>query len=429
MTRLLVVAPSPVTGAVSGTGIRALELARVLAEHVDVHLAAPGATAAAAGGLPLTGYHPQAPRALHAPLAEADVVFAPPAWPLLMQAYRRSGARLLFDLYVPEALETVGGFPGSSRRLHALMTAFATDRLLDALRLGTGFVCASERQRDLLVGTLLAERAITPKLVAADASLRRLVDVVAFGVASGRLDPGPGGPRRVFGHRLGDELVIWNGGLWPWLDYETPIRAVAELHRRRPGVRLLFMGAAPQVPAQRAMADASSLAQRLGVLDSAVLFHREWVPYDQRGEWLAAADVAISAHEDHLETRFAFRTRLLDCFWARLPVVCAAGDELADAIEREQAGRVVVPGDVPGTAAALERILEDGRSAYRPGLDALAERFAWSQVAAPLVDMVQESSAPHGSARPRPGHLLRRYAYLAGRRALNAAGRPDWPAL
>ena len=55
----------------------------------------------------------------------------------------------------------------------------------------------------------------------------------------------------------------------------------------------------------------------------------------KRADWLLEADCAISTHEDHLETRFAFRTRLLDCFWSALPVVCTGGDELADLVERE----------------------------------------------------------------------------------------------
>ena len=43
------------------------------------------------------------------------------------------------------------------------------------------------------------------------------------------------------------EVVIWNGGLWNWLDPETAVRAVARLAERRPRARLVFMGTAPTV--------------------------------------------------------------------------------------------------------------------------------------------------------------------------------------
>lgn len=59
------------------------------------------------------------------------------------------------------------------------------------------------------------------------------------------------------------------------------------------------------------------------------IFNDSWEPYAERDEWLAAADCAISTHVEHLETRYSSRTRLLDCFWAGLPVVCTTGDDLA----------------------------------------------------------------------------------------------------
>ena len=127
------------------------------------------------------------------------------------------------------------------------------------------------------------------------------------------------------------ELVLWNGGIWRWLDAPTAIRAVAELAARRPRLRLVFMGGAAEHPAAaQSTREARALAEQLGLLGSVVHFHDSWVAYAERGAWLLQADCAISAHAEHLETRFAYRTRLLDCFWARLPVVCTSGDDLAD---------------------------------------------------------------------------------------------------
>jgi hypothetical protein len=77
------------------------------------------------------------------------------------------------------------------------------------------------------------------------------------------------------------------------------------------------------------------------MLGSGVIFNDTWVPYEHRDGWLMAADCALSTHLEHLETRFSSRTRLLDCFWARLPIVCTGGDELADRVERENLGAVV----------------------------------------------------------------------------------------
>src|SRR4029079_11875445 len=74
------------------------------------------------------------------------------------------------------------------------------------------------------------------------------------------------------------------------------------------------------------------LAEELGLRDRVVFFNFGWVPYAERGRYLLEADLGVSAHFDDLETRFAFRTRLLDCFWAGLPVVTTRGDSLREVV-------------------------------------------------------------------------------------------------
>ena len=94
----------------------------------------------------------------------------------------------------------------------------------------------------------------------------------------------------------------------------TVIRGVAELGRERDDVRLVFMGTTHPNPtiAQRARAsEAMSCAGELGVLDRVVFFNEGWVPYDQRGAYLLEADVGVSAHRETVESRLAFRTRIL----------------------------------------------------------------------------------------------------------------------
>jgi glycosyltransferase involved in cell wall biosynthesis len=431
--RVLVVSQDRLDGQVAGTSIRALELARQLNKVAAVTVAAVGEPPAEVSGLPCVGYHPQDPTGLRRALDGVGVVVTLPQWPPVMRALRRSGATLIFDLYVPQPLETIGGFPGARRALRSTMTEFAIDRFVEALRLGDRFICATEKQRDLWLGVMLSERLIGLDRYDADPSLRSIIDVVPFGLPT---EPaaatGAGGLREAFpAIEPDDEVILWNGGLWPWFDAATAIRAVGQVAERRPGVRLVFMGAARQVPAQRATEGAQALARDLGLLDRVVFFNEAWVAYDRRADWLLEADCALSMHEDHLETRFAFRTRLLDCFWAGLPVVCTAGDELADVIEAEDAGAAVAAGDAHAAAAALTRVLERGRDAYRPALERIAARYRWDVVAAPLIRYVQSDAPPGRPAHRtrRPGHALRGGAYRLARAALNGVGLRDWPRL
>jgi glycosyltransferase involved in cell wall biosynthesis len=403
----------------ASVGIRAVELGRVLAGHgASVTIAAADVCDPADDGVRYVTFRPHDPRTLAGHLVDADVIVAQPQWPAQMALMRRTGARLIFDLYDPETFPTIAHFAGRPSGLRRLMSAFSVDRVAEALRTGSHVICATERQRDLWLGALLAGRGITPGLYDRDPSLRSVIDTVPFGVPS---DPPPSDPRvggsggAIRGRfpEIGreEEIVLWNGGIWPWFDAPGAIAAVGALAARRPGVRLVFMGASTFGPALRATAAARAAAAGLPVV-----FNDTWVPYAERGAWLQEADCAISLHHEHLETRFSSRTRLLDCFWAGLPVVCTRGDEFAERIEREQLGATVAAGDVAGAVRALEAVLDRGRGAYAPALAAAAADHAWARVAEPLVAMVTASGPPRpiGPRRAlRAGELVRGVAYRA----------------
>ena len=64
---------------------------------------------------------------------------------------------------------------------------------------------------------------------------RRGIDVVPFGLPSEPAAPtGAGGVRAAF-PAIGpdDEVILWNGGLWPWFDAATAIRAVGRVAERK----------------------------------------------------------------------------------------------------------------------------------------------------------------------------------------------------
>ena len=180
-------------------------------------------------------FEPHAPTALRDPIAGADLVLAQPRWGPISSWLARSPARVVFDLYDPETLETLELFSNARGAVRGSMTALTLDRLLDALRIGDHFVCASEKQRDLWLGAMLAPRAITTARYDADPTFREVLDVVPFGLpAQGPGDAG-GGLRGHFAQIGEDEqIVLWNGGIWPWLDAPGAVRAVARVHRAPP---------------------------------------------------------------------------------------------------------------------------------------------------------------------------------------------------
>jgi glycosyltransferase involved in cell wall biosynthesis len=435
--RVLFISPDAVGERMRGLGIRYTELAKALHRDVDVVVATGDRSESGPmpPGVRVVGYEPHAPSELRPEIAAADAIVAPPQWPVVTDWMRRSRARVVFDLYDPETLETLELFAGGRPAFRRLMVALTVDRLEDALRAGHHFMCAGESQRDLWIGAMLALRVLTPAAYDRDPTLRSVLDLVPFGVPSERPQRRGAGARGMFGQIAeGDEIVLWNGGLWRWLDAATAIRGMARLAARRPGVRLVFMGASDVPASQAAAREARELAESLGVLGDAVLFNEGWVPYAERADWLLGADCALATGIDHLETRFAFRTRLLDCFWAGLPVVCTWGDELADRVARNDLGAVVAPSDDEGLARAVEIVLDRGRAAYADALSRTAAAYEWEVVAEPLRRWVTSIEPPatlgagSGPRLRRPGHLLRRAGYRAMRGGLERARR-GWPSL
>jgi glycosyltransferase involved in cell wall biosynthesis len=428
--RILLVYNDRVGARMGGVGIRAIEFAKVLRAHGEVTLA----VAEASGeldGIPLVEFNPHDPRTLAPHLERADVVVARPQWPLAMRMLRRSGARLIFDIYDPDTFGTIEHYAERPPRRRRLMAAFSVDRLTEALRIGHHFICSSGRQLDFYLGAMLAEGLISPAAYDRDPSFRSVIDVVPFGVppdppkrtdAKGIRDSFPGiAPE--------DEIVIWNGGIWDWFDAPTAIRGVAALAQRRPQVKLVFMGGSSG-RLHRAERQAQTLASERGLTDRVVLFHDGWVPYEWRADWLLEANCGISTHHADIETRLAFRTRVLDCFWAGLPVVCTCGDELSERIEREHLGVTVPEEDPEAIAAGLESVLARGKDAYSEGLRLAAEEYVWPAVAEPLVRFVTSPSMAPRLEAERDGlrsRALRSGIYSAARLLLNAVGLSNWP--
>ncbi|PZA23202.1 glycosyltransferase family 1 protein [Modestobacter versicolor] len=376
----------------AGPAIRTLELARALArdERVGpVSVASLGAvelTDDAVRLVPVSGAGTLAGLldGVSVVVVQGDVLGLRPelvssALPIVVDAY---------DPFHLEQLEQTRGLPEETRR--AVVRDCITSLNLQLSRADL-VLCASRRQRALWLGHLAALGRLNPVTYDAAADLSGLVAVVPFGTSA--LPPAPGDRTLLtaaFPQVTADDVVaVWGGGIYEWLDPVTLVRAVADAAAQAPRLKLVFLGTKHPVPGiDSTAADARRVAAELGVLDETVFFAEGWVPYAERDRWLGAADLAVTTHWDHLETEFAFRTRVLDALWCGLPVVSTTGDELADVLDRAGAGLVVPPGDVPALRDALVRLATDDalRAEVAGAASRLAERFTWDRVSAPLAD-------------------------------------------
>ncbi len=406
--RLLILGHDTLSEKMAGPAVRYWELARVLSRHVQVTLAAPGEPTVSHPAFQVVGYRRANDESIAPFVAQADVILTPAYLLHELPSLHASAKPLILDIYDPFVLEIMAAystFPlAEQQQIHSSYLAVLNRQLLR----GDFFVCASERQRYYWLGMLAALNRINPATYDQDKSARKLIAVVPFGLPS----TPPQHTRAVLkgvhpGIRPDDKVILWAGGIWPWFDPLTLIRAVAQIAARRQDVKLFFMGKGhfdPKVVPTAEMADrAVQLSRELGVLDKFVFFG-DWSLYQDRQNYLLEADIGASLHYDHIETRYAFRTRLLDYFWSGLPILCARGDTLAEVVERNGLGKVVNAEDVDAVRDGLLALLNtpDLRAALREKFACVAAEFQWERVAQPIVEFCQAPYRAPDRFRPPP---------------------------
>jgi glycosyltransferase involved in cell wall biosynthesis len=407
----------------AGPGIRYRQFALQLADRFEVALVIPNEPEEHLPGVRLLWARNYGYARFRRLARSHDVVVAQQLSIATMQSLARSGIPTVYDLYDPILFESLAYHAGRGQGASsgASLARAALLKQVVALHTASAFLCASDRQRDLWLGVLSALGRIDLDEYRRDPTLRELVRVVPFGVEA---EP-PQAEEPVLkgvvpGIAEGDRVLLWGGGIWNWLDPLTPIRAVAQLSKRRLDVRLFFLGIrhpSPRVPEMEMAHRAIELAEELGVLGRVVHFNFGWTPYHQRAGFLLESDLGISAQFDNVESRFAFRTRLLDYFWAGLPTIATRGDTLGDLVGERGLGRSVAPESMEEWIAAIDVLLGDEAeyAAAHASIKETREEFRWPVVIEPLARLLAE---PLEESRfpPRVAPTMVRYLWagLAG---------------
>lgn len=345
MVQVVVHTPDVVGERMAGPGIRASHLAAELAKHFPTTLIAKG----------------DARDALRA----ADVLIGQPARGFYK---RRRGQRVIYDLFDPNVLELrelYGNAPSLRQRVHLAAEWW---RLCRALADADLLVCAARKQRRFY-----------EQLQSCDAPWVE----VPFGVdlAETRVCEKPK-----------DNIVVWGGGLWEWLDPATAVDAVVRLNAEGLRAKLLFLGRSRPnrtlIDRRREDRFDALLARGRGHVSA----NDDWVPYRERLAWLRSGKVAIMLHRRTAEAEYSIRTRLFDAIAAAIPVVATRGGFAADLVESEGLGVVVPPEDTAAVAAAIRKLLtdDDFHAACVQRLERLRPRFAWDVVTRPLVEAIMQ---------------------------------------
>lgn len=324
-------------------------------------------------------------------IASTDVVVSQVALPEVIEACKSHDTRFVLDAYDPEIFETLEIFSHDSMEQQHKAVNHVYNQLTDGYMVADGVVCASERQRNLWLGTMLALGWVTPENYQLDPTFYSYIQTVPFGVPADKPTKSGPGMRDQFGFAKDDIVLLWGGGIWNWLDPVTPIKAIDLLKSKYKNIRLVFL--TTQNPSRTAtpqtkLTEALALATKLELVNKHVFFNQEKVEYLDRQNFLLDADISVSAHENHLETQFAFRTRMLDSFWCELPVVCSAGDVLSEVVEKYGIGEVAPAGNAQAFADAVAKVIQT--KGPRDFVE-VKQHYSWQNSAIKLEELLEKT--------------------------------------
>ena len=383
--RVLVHTDDLVGPSMAGSALRAWELARVLlgAGHEVV-------LSAAAGSSHPEGHGP--PVVTKPPWRWPDAILSPP-WCLPPRAFL--GHQLLVIDGVTPLLAELSACPSTPEIVRRHRTAEARLPLV-----------ASRADAILVAGDHQAEWWSTHLAGRIEVPLIR----VPFGIPE--FDP-PADIASIEGVPAGWSVVLWWGGVWPWLDLDTLLAARARLGSANISV-VVPTAERPGGSTRLTTRDLEAAGARHGLQQPDFVPLERWIPYAERYRILNRSAVLAVLHRPGPETALSFRTRSLDGVWAAVPLLQSEGGAASDIATSEGWGAVVPPGNPKLAAAALDLLLADrSQERCRAVLTEARDDWRWSVVAQPLVDTLPELG--QDSRRSLLPASLRAAAVLAGR--------------
>lgn len=391
--KILLYCVDSVGKSMAGPAIRYWEFAKALSAHYEVILSVPNVSDLLSETFSIVsrqGYFSLE----H--LYDVDLVITQHISNKFALKAKKAGIRIILDAYTPSILENMEVYSRLPMHLQNHQNHLTYRHTIFSMQMADAIICASRRQRDLWMGTLMALGRLTPQKYLQDPSLKTFIDVVPFGLSETPPKHQGKGLREVFNLPKDAKVLLWGGGIWNWFDPLTLLRAIRELADQNLPFYLVFMGVKhpnetiPDEVMKMAL-ETQKLASDLGLLNKYVFFNYGWTPYEQRQSFLLEADIGVSTHFEHLETEYSFRTRILDYIWAELPIISTEGDSFAELIKQHKLGMVVPYKNVNALSEAIKHILENSeeRKLMQKNLQAIGKEFYWTEVIKPIIKMIQ----------------------------------------
>lgn len=392
---LLIISSDRIGEKMAGTGIRYLEMAKQLSSICNVTLAIPNGCSLDLSeyNINTIAYTYAKSKELIKSFSENDIILIQGMILELVPSLKTycNSRIVIVDLYDPYTIENLEVHKKKILSTREAIHNSDLNALLNQIKYGDYFICANEKQKDFWIGMLSALNKVNPKEFDLSCKLEKLIGLVPFGISVE--DPvktrNNAMNEKISNFQENDKVFIWGGGVWNWFDPLTLIRAIYNISKTRNDIKLLFLGVKhpnPDVPEMEMTTKAIKLAEELDIKDKFVFFNMDWVDYNDRQNYLLESYGGISCHFDNLETRFSFRTRILDYLWAELPIIASEGDYFADEIQKFGLGLVVNYENEVSIEKSIIKMVDDKifYEETKKNIKEYRKNYKWNVVIEPL---------------------------------------------
>ena len=303
---------------------------------------------------------------------------------------------IIADLYIPFVLENLFVYDSNEFKLEDRQLIHNRDLgvLTNLLLNSHHFLCANQRQKDFYSGMLTSINKINPYLLKFDKELSQIFTIVPYGIRQEKKKKDAKVLRGVIpGIKESDVILIWGGVISNWFDPFILIEAMEEVVKINPSIKLFFLSTKHPNPLLMKFPkadEAEKLASRKKLLNQSIFFNKNWIPYEERHNYFLESDVGISTHLEHFETRFSFRTRILDYIYFNLPILCSTGDFFESYIEKNSIGITVTPSDREELKNAILSVGDKKlRENFKKNIMSVEKEFYWDSLLLPLKEKLR----------------------------------------
>jgi len=414
--KVLIISSDVIGTKMGGPGIRNTEIARHLSEEFEVTLVGPSQFSTEGTGLKYS-YVAKPSLMQLAKLIRGHEFIITNNFNRLLPFLTRDKKTIL-DIYDPVLIDDLEWHQKYPVREQNRRYAFTVEQTKILLKNADFCLFSNERQKDLYLGVMISLQRVKPGNYLEDKNLENVYTMVPFGISEAAPVKTKNVMRNVIpGITEKDKILLWGGFVNNWFDPVSLIKAMSNISQKRNDIKLVFYGTTypnPLVPKMKQLTLALEAAKEHNLINHSVFFLDDWVPYNERQNYLLEADFGVCTHFKGLETYFSHRTRILDYIWAELPILITEGGYFGDLVVKENLGVIVNyqdPDDIAKKILSLADSDSQHLKTLKNNLSKVREQLYWGTQVSSLAAYIRRAhgsvSSIHSASYPRYASFTR----------------------